>query len=125
MLAEPGRDTVADNQGGEHARGRAGSQRGAGADGSPRAARDAAAERRDQRTGLDKALAVLVVRTGARDDPATRAEPDLPGIELERPDGDVELETSHRAAVPDRAGVDLAWRRLQLVDDLNGADFRG
>ena len=48
-----------------------------------------------------------------------------PAGELEGADRDVELEARHRAAVADRAGVDLARRRLQLVDDLERAHLRG
>jgi hypothetical protein len=46
-------------------------------------------------------------------------------MELEGADGDVELEPGDAAAVADRPGVDLPGRRLQLTDDLQGADLRG
>src|SRR5215471_21349861 len=45
-------------------------------------------------------------------------------MELEGTDGNIEFQASHRAAVPDRARIDLPRRRLQLVNDLDGADLR-
>src|SRR5579864_8633882 len=83
------------------------------------------AEGADQRGGLEQALAVLRVRIGVRGDTAAAAEPDPVVMELEGADGDVELEPGDRAAVSDRAGVDLPGRCLQLTDDLQGADLRG
>ena len=85
----------------------------------------AGAERGEQRSGLGEALVVFGRVVGVGDDAAAGAEPDPARRELEGADRDVELEARDRGAVADRAGVDLARRRLQLVDDLEGAHLRG
>src|SRR5699024_9144869 len=52
-------------------------------------------------------------------------EPHAVVAELERPDGDVELEPGRRAHIADGAGVGLTARLLQGVDDLHRTYLRG
>jgi hypothetical protein len=79
----------------------------------------------DQRTGLEQALPVLLVVDRVRDDAAAAAQPHPATVELEGADGDVQLEPGQGAAVSDGAGIDLSWRRLKLMDDLDRPHLRG
>ena len=75
-------------------------------------------------SGFQQALTVFGVSIRTGRDPASAAQPHVPGTELEGADRHVQLQPGHRAAVADRPGVDLPRRGFQLVNDLQGPDFR-
>src|SRR5450756_359983 len=120
VAGEAARLAVADEQRGEHPRARAG-QRFRRRQGRARV--KAGTHRGEQRGGLDQAFGVFGRGVRVRDYAAAGAKPGTARGELERPDGHVELQARDRGAVPDRAGIHLAWRRLNLVDDFEGADL--
>ncbi len=82
------------------------------------------AQHREDRRRLLGRLACLGRRIGIRDDPAADAEPHALAAHLERADRDAELEPRGRRRDPDRAGVDLAARRLELRDHRHRRDLR-
>ena len=64
-------------------------------------------------------------RIGVGHDPRPRLQGDPPRLHHQRADGDAEVEVAAQVEVAERAAVEAARRRLQLVDQLHGADLRG
>ena len=77
-----------------------------------------------QRPRLVEALLELPGRVRVGNDSAADPEPHLPARHLERPDGDVQLESRQRARDPDGSGVHLACGRLERGDELHRPHLR-
>src|SRR5579863_7849186 len=73
---------------------------------------------------LGENLLVLRGRYAVGDDPRARLIAVLVASENQGADGDRMIHVTARAEVADRAAVEAAADRLQLVDDLHGTHFR-
>ena len=82
------------------------------------------ADRGEQRRGLRRRLARLLLPIGVGDDAAAGAEPDARAADLEGADRDAQLEARERAREADRAGVGLAAGRLELRDHVERGQLR-
>ena len=81
-------------------------------------------ERLEERLRLRLRLALLVRGVGVGHDPRAGLQRGLPGAQDERADRDAEVEVAAEVDVAEGAAVEPAGLRLELVDDLHGADLR-
>src|SRR5262249_30313743 len=72
---------------------------------------------------LGKGFVVFGVGVAVGDDSAANLKARAISLDENRADSDIELARAAAAQIADRAGIDAAAIRFQLVDDLHGADL--
>src|SRR5690606_18530020 len=77
----------------------------------------------EQRAALVHGLVPLLVRIGVVDDAGARLHVQAAALDHRGTDRDRGIGVAVPADVADRAGVDVALDRLELADDLQGADL--